>query len=159
MTNVAQHAYPDPQKDIDIYQAWWMSGSFDTQTRLLTVMFYDQGVTIPASLPQSKLWGAIKGMINPGSTDGEQISAAFEVGRSRTKEAHRGKGVAQLLHPLHVCSRGALRIISRRGVYVSNCENGQMECEVSNTKSALEGTFIEWKLYLAKGDVHECVEN
>lgn len=158
MTNVAQHAYQGSLKKIDIDQAWWMCGSFDKQERILTVMFYDQGITIPGSLPNSQFWEIIRSYFTGDPTDGDQIHAAFEVGRSRTKEKHRGKGVAQLLDPIKN-RKGSLRIISRRGIYSAISDNTDLKTKISNCSCPLEGTYIEWKLHIEPGEGHENKNN
>ncbi|MBC8269232.1 MAG: hypothetical protein H8E36_10825, partial [Rhodospirillaceae bacterium] len=54
MTNVSNHAYP---KDVDyktqpLMKKWWMAGSFNSKTNRIMIIFYDQGVGIPVTLPR-----------------------------------------------------------------------------------------------------------
>ncbi|HZQ47164.1 MAG TPA: hypothetical protein VFC07_09140, partial [Verrucomicrobiae bacterium] len=58
ITNVSQHAYSS-SKDIEVKQ-WWLSASYNRDQRSLCVIFYDQGVGIPETLPSSHLYEFIK---------------------------------------------------------------------------------------------------
>lgn len=150
MTNVAQHAYPLPLPKNSIYlpQTWWLSGAYDKVDKSLRIMFYDQGLTIPGTLPKSKLWTIIQ-KIALNSTEGEQIKAAFQVGKSQTGESHRGKGVGQLLEPIKNCQKATLTLISGRGYYrKTNINDGQAKEFVADLPVSLNGTYIEWIIYV-----------
>lgn len=149
MTNVAQHAYRGIENDnIVIPDAWWLSGLYNQKKNELTVIFYDQGITIPKSLPQSKFWAKIMSHINLTGdeiNDSKSIDYAFKIGQTRTNKPHRGRGIAQLLEPIKKCKSGHLKIISRKGFYLKYKDK---KSELKNYGKELGGTLIEWTLAL-----------
>jgi hypothetical protein len=75
--------------------------------------------------------------------DGAIIAAAMEDGRSRLAEqAHRGKGLGDVLKLALAHPSNQLRIISRQGYYTYS--GGAVTHETRETP--LLGTLIEWDL-------------
>jgi hypothetical protein len=152
MTNVVQHAYPDNEDyQFEILKnQWWLAGSYNQETGKMKVMFYDQGVGIPATLPHQKFWEEIKFRIKEKNftidNHGYLIKAAIEIGRTRSKQAHRGKGLRQLLDFSIQNQRGKLRIISGKGDYIT--ESDKEFC--SNNNASLGGTFIQWEIKIGE---------
>lgn len=146
MTNVAQHAYKENSGDISLYQMWWLSGAYEKLSKKLTVMFYDQGLTIPGTLPFSKKWDKLKDFIVEGATDSDKIQAAFEIGNSQTHQPYRGKGLIQLLGPIKSRPNGSILVVSRYGIYRYDKVNDQITEEKRNNDVPLMGTFIEWTI-------------
>ena len=154
MTNVLNHAYPD-YSDVfnsDLKNRWWLSGSFDRDTKIMSVLLYDQGVGIPKTLPSKPvLYKNILRFLNEkryAITDqGRLIQAAVKVGRSRTEEGHRGKGLKQILKFSSDSKFGRLYIVSRKGEYFfdEDCIEKTNNCSVE-----LGGTFIQWEIKLEK---------
>ena len=72
ITNVGQHAYPDPT----LFRQWWLSASIDRKEKKLSIVFYDQGVGIPTTLPRAKFFEGIKAFFNTWK-DSEKIEAAM----------------------------------------------------------------------------------
>ena len=154
--NVRDHAYP-PGISL-LYPTvgrWWATASVDLQQKRLDVIVYDQGITIPGSIPRSpkrdiitqtyrKLFGRNE---NFGDTkyDGEAIRAAIESGKTQTEAPHRGKGLIFMQDLISYCSHGELHIHSRNGVYrhMSNSDD-----KISTHDTSIGGTLIEWRLYL-----------
>jgi hypothetical protein len=156
IVNVVRHAYPDDggytYRPIG---RWWMTGAVDRERKWTTAVIYDQGVTIPVSLPNWQHYAGFKrrilstmGLV-PGSddprSDGEAIAAAVEEAVSSTGEAHRGHGLAQMRDFVNQCSEGYLRIMSRHGEVVFR-ENGQREIKTHDV--SIGGTLIEWRALL-----------
>ncbi|MCT4333721.1 hypothetical protein MU516_12680 [Paracoccus sp. YLB-12] len=153
LTNVTQWAYRgagslQPKR-------WWLAATLDPLTKNLSVVFYDQGVTIPNSIKRQdwfegilafgrKLYGS-KDETTSWS-DSRWIAAALEYGRSRTRLDHRGKGLPQLADILDLCADGSLRIVSRKGCCY--LRKDQKMIEEPPIRQPLMGTLIEWKLSL-----------
>jgi len=152
MTNAVQHAYPeDMDKKYPILQKqWWLAGSFNQSSRMMIILFYDQGVGIPATLPKQPFYKEIIANLQKGefltTNEGALILGAIEVGKTRSKKAHRGKGLRQCLDFSLHSKDGNMKIISGRGEY----EQLSGEKATSNEyNTPLGGTFIEWRLKLS----------
>lgn len=155
MTNVIHHAYPIGEKyEIPIVKdRWWMTGFCLPDKSYFGLTFYDQGVSIPGSLPRSRMWEHIRrflltisGASSKGgdADDGDMIMAAMQSSRSRTREAGRGNGLVQMKDLIDTVGGGRLRILSRRGeyVYVYGGEENAVTRNVS-----VGGTLIEWEIW------------
>lgn len=152
MTNAHQHAYDDSARDDT--RRWWMSASVNAAANKLTVMFVDHGVTIPRTLPKSRLWEIIRsgfsglGMLQALLKDhAKMIEAAISVDRSRMNEVHRGNGLKRDIQGYieQHDAKGSLRIISGTGLYVYKKEPGtKSKVELSKLPAPFRGTFIEW---------------
>ena len=154
--NVQDHAYPD---DVEFAEPpvkrWWMTGAVEPAKRRFNVVIYDQGVTIPISIPRWSLFrdfktsflNAVGREFDPSEPDkdGEAIAQAVQFGRSSTGKPWRGKGLPLMREIVENSAGGTLRIFSRRGEYVYRA--GQEASCHSHTVS-LSGTLVEWDLYL-----------
>lgn len=152
-------AYPEGQEwDYPQKPNWWLTGAVDINAKRVTVVAFDQGVTIPASLPTSifyekadmiisravRRWGG-DGKADYLGIDGITLHAAMKLARSKTGLPQHGKGLHTMIEVAERSRHGRLRIISRRGVYVWETER-RAEKFVTNTQ--LDGTLIEWTLEL-----------
>ena len=144
MTNSINHAYPDEymeKKDFS-KKMWYMSASVNTTANILTVMFYDEGIGIPESLP--KTWPeAIKSalwIINKGDI----IKAATQVSRTSTNEKTRGKGLKDIKNYIDAVGEenSYLEIYSLKGYY----RYQTLKEKTSENKNPIEGTLIQWKV-------------
>jgi two-component sensor histidine kinase len=121
MTNAVHHAYPSQTPHMPwVARTWWLSGSFDRSLRRIHVLFYDQGVGIPATLPQSDLWEKARGwlarrFLDHVADDAHLIRAAMTVRRSRHITSHRGRGLEDIRRFVKAMPQGQLRMISGRG--------------------------------------------
>lgn len=147
LTNVSQHAYSGSNHNG--FKSWWVCGSYNQESSLLTIIFYDQGIGIPKTLKPARLpeylssgFGRMK--------DAERIQAAMEYGRSATKDPSRGKGLPDFLSLLNSQNNGRLRIFSRRGSCLfQKASEGKAETkEKQNSSIAIKGTLIEWIIEL-----------
>ncbi|NQV46855.1 MAG: hypothetical protein HQ504_03655 [Rhodospirillaceae bacterium] len=152
MTNVAHHAYPEDGKHETppLKGQWWMSGSFDQSSRRLTVIFYDQGVGIPYTLPRKhseKYLSSILTRLNLGDNDASRICAAMEIKASRTQQSHRGGGLCDIRAYTDLVPDGRLRILSGQGEYIySRSENDKSGSEELLThRKPIGGTLIQWE--------------
>ena len=154
MDNCATHAYPD-------YHAfrypteqgrWWMSGSV-ANGRELEVIFFDQGATIPGTLPRSGMreiahqW--LQMTLNPvgieAADDGQRIQAAMAAGRSAYEEQGRGYGLMQVRDLVDRTASGSLQILSRRGRYIYEKDVGE---RVEALDRSIGGTLVHWRFQL-----------
>ena len=149
MTNVRQHAYGNRQSYSTAPRFWWLSASFNTEKKEITVMIYDQGSGIPETLP--KKWGeSLRNLLPAELVDDHArlIEAAHELSRSRTRERHRGRGFERdIRHYIANLDKGqgTYRIISGRGEYTA--ESGGGPTNRRSFRGCLEGTFIQWRIH------------
>lgn len=153
ITNVSHHAYPDTEFRRCIKKHWYLTGSYDELTKELKVVFYDQGVGIPKTLPSSKIKERVLDYLSKFSTaermkDEVLLEAAIEVGRTRTGRADRGKGLNDLLEFIKKRKSGELSILSGKGHYKFNMIDGEELSITSRTKSKIHGTLIIWSVIL-----------
>jgi len=147
ITNVSQHAYPPSVLGGD-KKRWWLSASFDRASRNLNVIFYDQGVGIPKTLPSSDLWENIKDAFSRWS-DSEKIGAAMEYGRSSVNRPERGKGLKNLLEFAKAYEDGKLSIYSGHGLYrLEHTRDDRIRTTSREHKRSIGGTLIEWSVKL-----------
>lgn len=155
MTNVSHHAYPHPVESPDYERVplkgrWWLSGGYDHAAEKLTVMFVDQGIGIPKTLPTNRGMEWLKSRITAwgiDDTDASRIKASMEPGKSVTKESHRGHGLFRDIREyINVVEEGRLRVVSNKGEYRYAKSLGQESREdlISLSKS-IGGTLILWE--------------
>jgi hypothetical protein len=128
MQNVIDHAYADQFfRGVRHVRAWWLSGAADLVNRELNIALYDQGITIPVSLPYRRgasqikeAFGSLFGLqYDPSDTkfDGQAIEAAVQLSTTSTGKEYHGKGLSTMRDVVTACSKGHLRIVSRYGEY------------------------------------------
>lgn len=155
MINVSRHAYPnDHNFKFRHVGKWWVTASVDRGSRELTVVIYDQGVSIPVTFPQKKWSQAVGDFLTSVLTskpsfefenDGTYIEGAMRPRSSQTGKSFRGLGLPEMKDLVDICGRGSLRIFSRGG----ECyyEAGRQLQRTSRNHS-IGGTLIEWTLHL-----------
>jgi hypothetical protein len=151
LENVRDHAYPqDHFVGIRHIPNWWFTGAADRDKRWLLLGIYDQGVTIPVTLPRrfgmsaaTSLFSSVFGLsFDPADPkfDGQALEAAMRLSESSTGQRHRGKGLAHIKQVVGNCSSGQLRIVSRNGEYVFRSNGGGT---AQTYDVALPGTYVE----------------
>lgn len=157
MGNVGYHAYPKRNRHLwsrfPVFDRWWMTGSVDPASNRMTIICFDQGVSIPGSLPRTKFGEHVRGylleVLNAVGfdqvDDGGLINAAMEVSRTSTGQYERGLGLAQMRALIENNADGHMRIISRQGEYNFNKEAGKPT--FLNRKDTIGGTLVEWELW------------
>ena len=153
ITNVSHHAYPESDKYQEKDKFWYLTGSFNHKTKELKIVFYDQGVTIPKSLPASKIWEQVLSALSKlpfvdRKKDEMMLKAAVELKRTSTNDTDRGKGLLDLLEFVKQRQSGYISIISAKGLYKYSRENGQEYVKTERFKEPLLGTLIIWKATL-----------
>ena len=148
MTNCVHHAYDGERLDgFGNVTKWWMFS--EERDGKIVVAFCDLGIGIPRSLPLNKagLYGKVKAIMSAlglNHTDGNLIRAAMEVGKTRTLEKHRGKGLMDLRAVLDAMG-GVLQIHSNGGFYEYRAENKSEQCKTFKQMSIL-GTLVLWSV-------------
>jgi anti-sigma regulatory factor (Ser/Thr protein kinase) len=156
IVNVVRHAYPidsvDGPPDL---RRWWMTGAVDRAARWTTAVVYDQGITIPVSLPnwqhfagwRHRILSAIGAVPDTSDTrsDGQAIAAAVEESASSTGEQHRGHGLAQMRNFVDQCQDGYLRIMSRCGEVIFRPKK---KPEIRSYDVSVGGTLVEWNVLI-----------
>ena len=146
MLNALQHAYPETAIHLgEAHKRWWLCGHYHRPSKRLSILFCDLGVGIPKTLPRRYPMEMVRKVLSlfPGvrPDDGAMIYAGMEIGRTRTKKEHRGKGLNDLRQFIDKAEAGEMHIYSRRGRY-SYTSGGN---ESHKTFSAeLGGTLIRW---------------
>lgn len=153
ITNVVHHAYPNNKGYTEDDKKWYLTASYDSDNRIIKVVFYDQGVTIPGSLPDSKLHERIlsylaKLPLAERKRDEQLLKAAVEIKRSSTGEEDRGKGLQDLLEFIKQRGEGYLSIMSGKGLYKYSQQNNKTEVKSLSFNLPVCGTLIVWSTKL-----------
>ena len=155
MENARHHAYPnDREWTYPVINRWWMTGAVDPEAKRLTVALYDQGVSIPVSLPHWQRFPSVIrafGRFPPFSLeeddpryDDNAIRAAMAVSRTSTGLSYRGKGLARIEALINTCRAGRLRILSRQGEYTYQ-RGGKHRARILPV--SIGGTLVEWEAW------------
>jgi hypothetical protein len=157
IVNVVRHAYPAQRAAYwgKPSRRWWMTGAVDRRERWTTAVVYDQGVTIPLTLPDweqyagwrqrfATMIGVAPAADDPRQ-DGNVIFVASEQSITSSGKAHHGNGLAQMRNFVDQCHQGHLRIVSRCGEVVFR---PKMQPEIKTYDVPIRGTLIEWRVLL-----------
>jgi hypothetical protein len=156
IVNVVAHAYPaNARYPFRPTRQWFMTGAVDRTLGRTTAVIYDQGVTIPLTLPNWQHYAGLMrrvtarmGLAPPPSdpkSDGYAIAAAVEEAVSSTGDPHRGYGLAQMRDFVKHCREGHLRIMSRHGEVIFR---GGGQPEIKTHTVSIGGTLLEWNALL-----------
>ena len=153
ITNVSHHAYPDDGSVRDYDKNWYLTGSYNEESRELKIVFYDQGVGIPSTLPKSGLWESIIAFIGkvPSLSRIEHykmLEAAVKVDRTRTGDDDRGKGLQDLLQFIDKRKQGYLAIMSLKGLYKYTLNSHGPKIKAVGFDEPMPGTLIVWSVIL-----------
>lgn len=153
MVNVSKWAYPEDHDYIVPHLGkFWVTGSVDKRSNLLTIVIYDQGVTIPVSYPKKRLKQQaidyLKGLLRLDSAfdfenDSAYIDCAMRFGHSQSGKEYRGQGLPQMKELIDRFGGGSLTICSRGGIW--HYDHGKSALRTSFPVS-VGGTLIEWKI-------------
>jgi hypothetical protein len=151
MLNAVQHAYPkNAAKNHPGRNRWWLSGTYNRRTKDLTIMFCDLGVGIPATITKLYLMERIRAAVSllPGIqiSHGQLITAAMTLGRTRTGNQGRGKGLNDLRKFIDQANSGELKIYSGKGSYTYHAGGKE---ESDNYEQSIGGTLIKWRVPIA----------
>lgn len=153
ITNVFHHAYPNYEMRRSVKESWYLTGSYNESTKELKVVFFDQGVGIPNTLPTSKWkehlldWLSLIPLADR-QKDEVLLKAAMEIGRTRTGEADRGKGLQDLLTFIKERNSGRISVLSGNGHYKFTVSKGTEITQSLRSKLPILGTLIIWSVIL-----------
>lgn len=157
ITNVSHHAYPESANISERDKNWFMGGSFEQKTQTLRIVFFDQGIGIPRSLPVSKVWESVLSFLGklgiPSAErkkDAVLLRAAVEYERTSTNDPDRGKGLQDLLDFVRERKSGYLSILSGKGLFKYSIEDGIERNKTETFSQPINGTLIIWKVRLTK---------
>ncbi len=151
ITNVSHHAYPKEGRYGK--KNWYLSGGFNSAAKEFKIVFYDQGVGIPKSLPTSKIWERVLEHLSvfakaDRKKDEVLLKAAIELDRTSTGDSDRGKGIQDMLEFIRQRKNGYISILSRRGLYKYSVDNGKKSTKSVHFEYPILGTLIIWKVSL-----------
>jgi hypothetical protein len=153
--NIHQHAYEEGIDNLYVpmpNKRWWIAGYRDAAGKEIGFIAFDQGVGIPATLPQKHaefvldLIAAAGQVLRGGAVTNDHllIARAFELGRSRTGKTSQGKGLTDFKRFLAAAGgKGSLRILSGRGSYLYHYDGREIAEPLS---LPFHGTLIIWRL-------------
>lgn len=146
VTNSIQHAYPcEHSNGCNCEKGWWM---FSKQTEnILTVVMYDTGIGIPASLknkPEFKERLAAPYRRYKKRQETMLIDIAVESNRTSTRLPHRGKGLPDMLEFVKEGHVGEFKILSGAGAFSYTAQD-QVE-RGRDFEIPVGGTLIQWEL-------------
>ena len=155
ITNVTHHAYPSNCKIEERDQNWYLTGAFNTDTKELKVVFLDQGIGIPNSLPASKMYEKVldwlkKFPISERKLHKKLLEAAVSVERTQTAEEDRGNGIPDMLEFIKQRKEGYISIFSQHGLFKLTIDavTGKEVIKTESFKAPICGTLIIWKVQL-----------
>jgi hypothetical protein len=149
--NCIDHAYLATKDEKPKYpyagHRWWASACVDPDKRSLRFFIYDQGVGIPATIKNKRGWRdeIAKRFKSAGflTSHANVIEGAIEVGRTRTDQDGRGKGLGQMVDVIAKAGAGSIRIVSGHGDVTVDPQGKVKKTKLS---SHIGGTLIEWSI-------------
>jgi hypothetical protein len=136
-------------------QKWWMSSSFNSTSKKLTIMFMDRGDTIPKTLPRTLKKEHLRGLFQKYGCSlddhSKLIRAAHDMGRSATDSSFRGKGLGINIRAYiqNVANAGHYCVVSGRGKYEASSQTGSELIERGKDYGKpFAGTFVEWTVQI-----------
>lgn len=153
ITNVCHHAYPSTLKMREKDRNWYLTGAFNDKTRELKIVFCDQGIGVPASLPTSKIWEKVLDSIAKVPSVNRRkhatlLKAAMEVSRTSTDKTDRGKGLPDMKEFIRQRGAGYLALMSGHGLYKLTVNKNGETHKTDTLNHPVEGTLIIWRVQL-----------
>lgn len=156
ITNVSHHAYPNTMGYKQSEKYWYLTGAYNSISKEIKIVFYDQGIGIPKSLPASVIWEKVLKMMKKWKipmadrkNDETLLKAAVEYDRTSTGDSDRGKGLQDLLEFVKQRKNGYLSILSLKGLYKYSVKDGVENIKTVHFKNEISGTLIIWSAILA----------
>jgi hypothetical protein len=146
MTNTLHHAYIGEigrTLKRGLGNRWWMLSQ--ERDGFLTVAICDLGIGIPRSLFRSgtfsrsaisSLWQTLK----LDRSDASAIKVALQLGKTRTGQPGRGKGLSEIVDAVRLSEDGGVLILSNKGLFTS----AKGKDYSSNASLSIRGTLIQW---------------
>ncbi|SFJ86834.1 hypothetical protein SAMN05518863_103159 [Candidatus Pantoea symbiotica] len=158
MANCVEHAYHDMPDAKQEMTKWWAFAG--VKENKLVVVICDKGIGIPCSLPLTRAEGVIEKFKNALQlkrlNDSAMIKIASRMGRTRTQQGNRGKGLKDIRSIIDTMNEGHLTIYSNKGYYRYFRNNSKLDDYMKEQKTSVCGTIIEWAIPL-DASVHEVI--
>lgn len=145
ITNTVMHAYKDHSNPEN---KWWMFAGIYEGNLIVTIC--DLGAGIPKTIKQKppsfkdQFINVFDRLFREESTDSQLIELAMEIGKSKTGQAHRGLGMAELLKFIDSAKAGILIILSGKGRYRYNAMDNSTT--LVEQRSSIKATLIGWSV-------------
>lgn len=162
MINVSRHAYEEIHKfQYRHVGKWWVTASANRKNRVLTIVIYDQGASIPVTFPNKNWSQAVRDFLSNAinstpefdfQNDSAYIEGAMRPGNTQTDEVNRGLGLPEMKDLVDICGTGRLTIYSRGGVV--SYKPGA-DTQILSHPHSIGGTLIEWILRLPESTEHD----
>jgi len=148
MKNAREHAYKLKPQHQSLGHRWWLSAAFDVSTQEVSILLFDQGVGIPATLEPALLVKAESLAKAEGlhPRDSLLIEVATRSGESSTRQKGRGKGFATMRKFVDFCDDGELIVYSSQGNYLY----ARGRTQRADRALPLGGTLIQWRFRHSK---------
>lgn len=156
MANCVEHAYHGLNDENNEITKWWAFAGI--KENKLVVVICDKGMGIPCSLPLTRAEGVIQHIKTvlqlKKLNDSSMIKIASRMGRTRTNQGNRGKGLRDIRSIIDTLNEGNLSIYSNKGYYRYFRNNLVLDDTMKEQKTSVCGTIIEWSIPLS-ADVQE----
>ncbi len=142
--NVGYHAYINKEKGSFLPDTLWFTGMKNIKEGQLVFIIYDQGVSIPASLPQNEKWRPLwHKFVN--RNDADLIEEATMLHKTSSPDQGRGNGLSRLKGITDKHDNSELTIYSGKGIYTY--KSGEDTPSVKeNVDVGIEGSMLIWRL-------------
>lgn len=143
MKNAGEHAYRLKAPHQPMGRRWWLSAAFDVGQREVSIMLFDQGAGIPATLEPSLLSrvASIARLEGIQPRDSLMIEIATRPGETSTRQAGRGLGFHTMRKFVDSCEDGELFVYSNAGHYMYS----RAATSRGDEALSLGGTLIQWR--------------
>lgn len=152
MSNSVEHAYVDCDKctESDGTAKWWtFAGIYDKK---LIVVICDKGIGIPGTLPKTQGTNVLVSLFRTlgvslaNVKDSMYIKTSTILRETRTGQVNRGKGLHDIKSVIDAVGDGYMGIFSNKGRYVYNGNTKKVSDVLTDHKSSVNGTIIEWAI-------------
>lgn len=151
MANCVEHAYHGCPRSNDDTTRWWAFAG--VKENVLVVVICDKGIGIPKSLPLTRTDELIESLRSflklTKLNDSAMIKIASRMGRTRTNQGNRGKGLKDIRAIIDSLNEGSLSIYSNKGYYRYYRHNKKLNDRMKEHKSSICGTIVEWSIPLS----------
>lgn len=154
MDNAVHHAYLRPRGDKLSGTAsaderrWWVFA--EVLDEWLHVAFCDLGLGIPVTLPEKwaeQIEDIVKlTMLSHGKRDRNMIKRSLELGRTRTEQDHRGKGMRRNILKAAEDLGGRLSVYSNMGAVGIDFSTAPHTYKDGAYTESILGTVIQWAI-------------
>ena len=148
IANSSEHAYVLPRNDGNpspVNMKWWAFAR--EKDGIFWVVICDLGAGIPRTLRRTWPEEAeqfLMRLAGKKSKDHSLIELALKLGRTRTEEGSRGKGLKDILKVVKNSKVGVMEIHSNNGIFGFDGELGKRFAK--SHKKSIGGTIVQWSI-------------